>query len=89
MDRNSQLRSSKFFRQTLAQGNPERIQVMLDVLARNRKVVEEDIATLVYYMNGGLDYNDAWLLTNDQRKIMGHVIERHFKATNPNGKSQL
>jgi hypothetical protein len=89
MDRNSQLRPSKFFRQTLAQGNPERIQEMLDVLARNRKVVEEDIATLVYYMNGGLDYNDAWLLTNDQRKIMGHVIERHFKATNPSSKSQL
>ncbi len=62
---------------------------MLDVLAKNKKIIEEDVATLVYYMNGGLDYNDAWLLTKDQRKIMGHVIERHFKAMNPNAKQQL
>ncbi len=62
---------------------------MLDVLARNRNVIEEDVATLVYYMNGGLDYNTAWLLTNEQRKIMSRVIERHFKAMNPNAKSQM
>jgi hypothetical protein len=62
---------------------------MLDVLAKNRKTIEEDIATLVYYMNGGLNYNDAWLLTREQRKIMTHVIERHFKAMNPNAKQQL
>lgn len=62
---------------------------MLDVLAKNRKTIEEDVATLVYYMNGGLNYNDAWLLTREQRKIMTHVIERHFKAMNPNAKQQL
>lgn len=89
MERNAQLRSSKFFRQTLAQGNPETIQEMLDVLAKNRLIIEEDVATLVYYMNGGLNYNDAWLLTREQRKIMTHVIERHFKAMNPNAKQQL
>jgi hypothetical protein len=62
---------------------------MLSVLAKNKLVIEEDIATLVYYMNGGLNYNDAWLLTRDQRKIMTHVIERHFKAMNPDSKQQL
>ena len=62
---------------------------MLDVLAKNRLTIEEDVATLVYYMNGGLNYNDAWLLTREQRKIMTHVIERHFKAMNPNAKQQL
>lgn len=62
---------------------------MLDVLAKNRRIIEEDVATLVYYMNGGLNYNDAWLLTAEQRKIMGHVIERHFKAMNPNSKQQM
>lgn len=62
---------------------------MLDVLAKNRLIIEEDVATLVYYMNGGLNYNDAWLLTREQRKVMTHVIERHFKAMNPNAKQQL
>lgn len=46
---------------------------------RNRKVINDDIATLVYYMNGALDYNDAWMLTQDQRKTMSKVVEKHYK----------
>ena len=56
---------------------------------RNRKVVNDEIATLVYYMNGGLDYNDAWLLTADQRKIMAKVVEKHYSAMNPKNGGQL
>lgn len=55
---------------------------------RNRKVINDEVATLVYYMNGGLDYNDAWLLTADQRKTMSKVIEKHFKAMNPKSGGQ-
>lgn len=55
---------------------------------RNRKVINDEIATLVYYMNGGLDYNDAWLLTSDQRKTMAKVIEKHFKAMNSKSGNQ-
>lgn len=58
-------------------------------MSRNRKVINDEISTLVYYMNGGLDYNDAWLLTADQRKSMSKVIEKHFKAMNPKSGQQL
>lgn len=40
-------------------------------------------------MNGGLDYNDAWLLTADQRKSLSKVIEKHYKAMNPKSGNQL
>lgn len=56
---------------------------MLDVLETNRSIIESDVNTLVYYMNGGLDYNDAWLLTVDQRKNLMNVIRKHFDAINP------
>lgn len=56
---------------------------MLGSMNKNVIAVEKDIASLVYYMNGGLSYNDAWLLTSNQRKIMVKVIEDHYKAMNP------
>jgi len=62
---------------------------MIDTMERNRSIINEEITTLVYYMNGGLDYNDAWMLTEPQRKGFSKVIERHFKAMNPKGPQQL
>jgi len=56
---------------------------MLEIMSRNRKIIQDEIATLVYYMNGGLDYDDAWVLTSEQRKIMSRVIEKHYNAMNP------
>ena len=58
-------------------------------MERNRNIINDEVATLVYYMNGGLDYNDAWLLTADQRKALSKVIEKHFKAMNPKSGQQL
>lgn len=57
---------------------------MLAVMEKNREVIESDIVALVYYMQGGIDYNDAWLLTDSQRKKMARVIEKHFEAMSGN-----
>lgn len=58
-------------------------------MEKNRRVIETDVETLVYYMNGGLDYNDAWLLTSDQRRSLGRIIEKHFEAMNPKKSNKL
>ena len=63
--------------------NPELITEMLSIMERNKKMLEEEIATLVYYMNGGLSFNDAYLTTAIQRKTMSRVIEKHFEAIGP------
>jgi hypothetical protein len=55
---------------------------MLATMKRNREIIEVDIATLVFYMSGGIDYNDAWLLTESQRLKMGKVIEKHYESMN-------
>ena len=69
--------------------SPEQITEILDMLSKNRTIIENDINSLVYYMNGGLDYNDAWLLTLDQRRGMMNVIQKHFDAMNPKKGSML
>ena len=69
--------------------DPELITEMLSVMERNKKMINDEIATLVYYMNGGLDYNDAWMTTSQQRKSMSRVIEKHFEAMAPKGSGRL
>lgn len=61
---------------------------MLGSMNKNIHAIEKDIATLVYYMNGGLDYNQAWLLTTRQRRVMIKVIEDHYKAMNTSKSQQ-
>lgn len=62
---------------------------MLAIMKKNRDVIQNDISTLVFYMQGGLDYNDAFLLTADQRKSMADVVEKHYEAMNGNKKQML
>jgi hypothetical protein len=66
----------------------ELIESMLGSMNKNVNIIEKDIASLVYYMNGGLNYNDAWLLTANQRRTMIRVIEDHYKAMNPTKSQQ-
>lgn len=62
---------------------------MLALMDRNRNTIEVDITTLVFYMNGGLDYNSAWMLTFDQRRKMANVIEKHNEAMSGEKKNML
>ena len=62
---------------------------MLDVMSRNVDAIESDVNSLVFHMNGGLDYDDAWLLTLDQRRKIVNMIQKHYDAQNPNKKQQL
>lgn len=62
---------------------------MIDTMDKNRKAITKEVASLVFYMNGGLDYDDAWLLCADDRAIMADIIEKHHKAMSGNTKSNL
>lgn len=70
-------------------GDAGLISELLKSMESNRKIIETDIATLVFYMQGGLNYNEAWQLTLDQRQIMSKVIEKHYEAMNPEKKSLM
>ena len=61
-------------------GNPELIQEMIGTMNHNRTTIEEEIATLVFYMEGGLGFNEAYALTAMQRERISKVIEKHYEA---------
>ncbi len=58
-------------------------------MERNRKVIQQEMVTLTFYMQGGLDFNDAWLLSTDQRMAMSKVIEKHYEAMNGKAGSKM
>jgi len=68
---------------------PELITEMLDIMGRNRKLIEEELATLVFYYNGGLDFSDAYMTTSMQRRTMSKVVEKHFEAQAPKSGGRL
>lgn len=82
MERQAAIGSHKFFREILSTGDPALIVQMLDQMEKNRAIVHNDIANLIFYMQGGVDINDAYCLSIQQRKIMNKVIEKHYEKMN-------
>lgn len=52
---------------------------MLGEFQREKDAMEKDIANLVYYMNGGLSYSDAYNLSQHQMKILSETISKHYE----------
>ena len=69
--------------------NPDLIYEMISVCNKNVTLIEQDVNALVFQMKGGLDYDDAFLLTTDQRQLMAKMIQKHYDDQNPNKKPQL
>jgi hypothetical protein len=55
---------------------------MLDIMNQNREIITTELATLVFYMEGGINFEDAHFLSADQRRIFSKTIEKHYSAMN-------
>lgn len=55
---------------------------MLEIMEKNRSSITTELATLAFYMEGGISFNDLYLLSSDQRSILSKVIEKHYSALN-------
>ena len=62
---------------------------MLEDMDRNRKSISSEIGTLVFYMQGGLDYDTAHLLSADQRSVLSKVIEKHYTSASGKNNNKL
>ena len=51
-------------------------------MEKNRKAITTDLATISFYMSGGISFSDAHLLSSEQRVIMSKVVEKHYSALN-------
>ncbi len=52
---------------------------------KSTKAIKEELLKLSWYMRGGLDYNLAYLLTPEDREIIGKIVEEHLETTKESG----
>jgi hypothetical protein len=62
--------------------SPERIQETLGSMKRDCDKLEREIASIVYYMNGGLSFSDAHNLSMQQLELLADVISTHYEKQN-------
>ena len=55
---------------------------MLQDMERERQRIEDDIALVTYYMNGGLPFNTAYELEMSQLMRLHKTITTHFEQQN-------
>lgn len=60
---------------------------MLSMMADNRAALTRDITTMVYYYNGGIPYNDAWMMSSFERTTAIEVVDKHYQKMS--GKDRL
>lgn len=51
-------------------------------MAQERTAIEKELAVLVYYMQGGLSYPDAYNLNIEQMKHLSDAITDHYEKQN-------
>ena len=51
-------------------------------MERDRDNIEKEIAQIVYYMNGGLNYVDAYSLSTSQLTSLNDTITKHYEKQN-------
>ena len=57
----------------------------LDRMDRESRALKEDLLTLCWYMRGGITYNEAMLLSQSERKIIGKIIDKNLDTTKKSG----
>ena len=56
-----------------------------DRLEAQSKAIKEEVLRLCWYMRGGLDYNDAMLLSLDERKIISKIVKDNLETAKKSG----
>jgi hypothetical protein len=56
-----------------------------DRLEAQSKAMKEEVLRLCWYMRGGLDYNDAMLLSSEERKIISKIVKDNLETAKKSG----
>jgi len=55
-------------------------------MASNRAAIQHELGMLTFYMQGGISFNDAHMLSSEQRKMLSKVVQKHYEAMDPKKK---
>lgn len=80
MEYANRVRSIKFFRVRLLHASSvEQVNELLGELRRDQIELRRHIVSILWHMRGGLNYDQAWRLTPDERSDIDHFIQERLK----------
>jgi hypothetical protein len=69
----------------LALTNDQDVVNLLGKLDRESKALKHEALKFSWYMRGGLSYDDAMMLSYDDRKIISEIIKENLETTKESG----
>ena len=63
----------------------EGIIKMLNTFERESKALREEVLRLCWWMRGGLTYEEAYMLSPQERELVGKIIESNMETTKTSG----
>jgi len=49
------------------------------------KLIKDELLRICWYMRGGINYNDAMMLTVEERKIINNIIKDNLEISKKSG----
>lgn len=59
----------------------EGIEATIKAFERDTKAIKSELLKFCWYMRGGLSYNEAHLLTGEERELVSKIIEENLQTT--------
>lgn len=61
------------------------IEALLDNLDKESRALKEEALKMSWFMRGGLSYEDAMHLSQQEREIVGSIIKKNMETTKESG----
>lgn len=65
--------------------NDEQIVDLLDSYERESKALRNELIKISWYMRGGITYNDAMMLSQNERQMISDLISENLEITKKSG----
>lgn len=63
----------------------EEIVELLDKYDKESKALKKDLLQICWFMRGSVSYDDAVMLSPDERDIIGNIIKENLETTKESG----
>lgn len=65
--------------------NLEEINKIVQDFERDTKAMKDELFTICWYMRGSLTFSEAYMLSPEDRIIIGRIIEKNLETTKESG----
>ena len=65
--------------------NDGEILALIEGMEKSSKALKHEILSLCWYMRGGITYDEAMMLSSEERNIISDIVKGNMEATKKSG----